>query len=320
MNALERHAVVGDIGGTHARFGIADIDELRIDHFVSFECANFSSLEDALSAYLRSVPAHPKAISLAIAGPVVDGAVEMTNLPWSVTAEKVRTLAEADRVCLINDFEALALALPYLAHHDFEKIGGGAPVSHAAKAVTGAGTGLGVAGLAWAGDRWTALSGEGGHVAFAGQNDEDFDILKKLGRDIGYVACEHLLSGPGLVRLHRLLTNRPGAPLTAPEIVRLATTEGDPVALHAVRLFAVWLGRFAGDLALLYGARGGVYLGGGIAPKMFTFLSDGHFRTAFESKGQLSEYLADIPVFVIKTPQAGMMGAALAMVGVLDGN
>jgi len=319
MTTLQRKAVVGDIGGTHARFGIIDIDELRIDHFVSFECASFPSLEDALGAYLRSVPHHPKTISLAIAGPVIDGQVTMTNRAWSPSTKSITAVSGAEHVCLVNDFEALALALPYLGHHDIEQIGGSHGTEHATRVVTGAGTGLGIAALAWTGRAYMALPGEGGHMAFAPQTEIDFDIVKSLGQTLGYISSEHLLSGDGLVRLHQWL-QKSALPLTAPEIVRRASEDQDPVALQAVRLFAVWLGRFAGDLALLYGGRGGVYLGGGIAPKIYPFLSDGHFRAAFEAKGALSDYLADVPVYVIKSASAGLVGAALAYLNISGEN
>lgn len=313
MSTQARQAVVGDIGGTHARFGIADIDELSIDHYVSFECSGFASLIDALTAYLRSVPDHPKTISLAVAGPVIDDAVEMTNLPWRITKRAIGAAAHAGQVCLINDFHAAALSLPHLQTHDIVQIGGQPVRDQATKVVLGAGTGLGVAALAWMGNKWVALPSEGGHMAFAAQTVEEFDIVAQLRRDIGYVSCESMLSGPGLARLYRLLQERPGTPVSARDIVHRADVDGDPTALQAVRLFVAWLGRFAGDVALVYGARGGVYIAGGIAPKILGFLFEGHFRAAFEAKGQSSNYLGNIPVYLIKTPQAGLIGAALAL-------
>jgi len=318
MVSLQRKAVVGDIGGTHARFGIIDIDELGIDQFVSFECASFSSLQAVLSAYLRSVPHHPKTISLAIAGPVTGGAVSMTNLAWSTTEKEIAAIAGTRNVCLINDFEALALALPYLRDYQLEQIGGNHGVPQRTKVVLGAGTGLGVAGLVGRGDRWTALPGEGGHIAFAPQTELDFEIVTQASLDLGFVSAEHMLSGAGLVRLHRFLQTPPVTPLTPAAIVTAASSDADPLALRAVNLFATWYGRFAGDLALLYGARGGVYLGGGIAPKILPFLNQGGFRRAFEAKGAFSNYLTDIPIFVIKSRDAGLMGAALACQDRLD--
>lgn len=318
MNMLTRQAVVGDIGGTQARFGIADIDELRIDHYVSFECSRFASLDEVLAAYLDSVPNYPKAISLAVAGPVVDDAVEMTHLPWTVTRKAVAAVSGAERIFLINDLHATALSLPHLGHHEIARIGGAAETAQATKVVLGAGTGLNAAALAWTGRRWAAISGEGGHMAFAAQTDEELEIVQRLVRDIGYVSYEHLVSGPGLVRLHRLLQKRPGAPLTAPDIVRLAATDSEPAAQKALALFVIWLGRFAGDVALLCGASGGVYIAGGIAQKISGLLSDGRFRATFEARGQLSSYMSEIPIYLVKTTQAGVMGAALALADRLD--
>jgi glucokinase len=318
MSTMTRRALVGDIGATHARFGLVDLADLTIGQVASFDCAAFESLDQVLGAYLQSLEDYPAAVSLAVAGPVADGTVDMTHLPWSVTRQAVVACTGADTVCLINDCEAVALSLPHLRAGETDQIGGTAALAGAHKVVCGPGTGLGVAALAWTGHGWTALSGEGGHAAFAAQTEQEFDIVRKIVRDIGYISYEHMLSASGLVRLYRLLAGGPGQSLTVPEIVRKATGEGDAAALQALRLYATWLGRFAGDLALLYNARGGVYLGGGIVPHILSFLTDGRFRAAFESKGHLSEYLADIPAFVIRSPLAGMTGAALALSTMLE--
>lgn len=313
MPSIQRRAVVGDIGGTYCRFGIADLDELKIDHFMSFESEGFRSLEQVVGTYLRSVPHHPKTISLAIAGPVIDGAVEMTNLPWATTATRIRDIACAKHVCLINDFEALALALPHLGHQDAKQIGGTVALPHGTRLVMGPGTGLGVAALTWTGRNWISLSGEGAHVGFSAQSDEEFGMVRRLARDVGYVTAEHLISGSGLVRTYRMLYEQSGSPSAAPEIVRMAIVDGDPRALRCVRLFSTWLARLAADLAILFGARGGIFIAGGIAPRIYPFLSDGNFRAAFEARGPLSDYLAEIPVFVIQSQDAGLKGAALAL-------
>jgi glucokinase len=318
MSTMTRRALVGDIGATHARFGLVDLADLTIGDIASFDCAEFDSLDQVLRAYLASLQDYPAAVSLAVAGPVVDGSVDMTHLPWSVTRQAVIGCTGADAVCLINDCEAVALSLPHLRPDEVDQIGGAASLAGAHKVVCGPGTGLSVAALAWTGHGWTALSGEGGHAAFAAQTEQEFDIVKRIARDIGYISYEHMLSASGLVRLHRLLSERPGQSLTVPEIVRNATEKGDMAALQALRLYATWLGRFAGDLALLYNARGGVYLSGGIVPHILSFLTDGRFRAAFESKGHLSEYLADIPAFIIKPQLAGLTGAALALSNMLD--
>lgn len=313
MSKEERFAVVGDIGGTRARFGIADLDTLTIDRFARFDCADFSSAEAVLAAYLRGCPDHPLAASLAVAGAVADDAVEMTNLPWALSLKAVADLVGGHQVCLVNKYQATALALPHVGVDGVTAIGGNQPEPTAPKALLGAGTGLGMAFLVRSREQWTAVSGEGGHAAFAAQTDEEFDVLKRLRRDIGYISYEHMLSGGGLVRLYRLLRPGPDAPLVAEEVLRLALDDGDAAALRAVRLYAGWLGRFAGDMALLYGARGGIYLGGGIVPRMLTFLTDGLFRRAFEAKGQLADYVSGIPVYVIRTEQAALIGAAVAM-------
>ena len=317
MTTQSRQALVGDIGGTHARFAITDIDELTISHFASFHCAMFGSLQEAIGAYLQSVPQRPHLAGLAIAGPPAGETVKLTNLPWSFTREEIRAATGAERLCLVNDFEALALSLPYLSAHDLHRIGGKEPAEDAPKVVLGPGTGLGVAGLVRSAAGWIAVPGEGGHVAFAPRTAEELAIADRIrGQTGAYVSAEHLISGPGLLRAYKALGAMQVCHAPARdsvEIVRLALAHEDPLAEEALGLFVQWLGRFAGDVALTYGARGGVYLGGGIAPHIVEALEAPVFRAAFEGKGRLADFLAPIPINVIKAADVGLRGAALAL-------
>ncbi len=311
-----RQALVGDIGATNVRLAIADIDELTSDNLAFLRADMFASPIDAITGYLKTIPRCPSLVSLSVAGPVINGRVSMTNLPWEFSEADIREATGAKDVCLINDFEAEALALPHLTQFDLHQIGGATVDPVAPKVVVGAGTGLGVAGLIRANGEWVTIPGEGGHMSFAPQGAAEIKLLRQMGLEDGHLSCERLISGPGLLALYRALAERkkqdPGI-ASVPDLVHRALVEHEPVAREAVEQFVVWLGRFAGDLGLIYGAHGGVYVGGGIAPKLLDALTTGAFRSAFEDKGRLSGYMADIPVVVIKAADSGLRGAALAM-------
>jgi glucokinase len=190
-------------------------------------------------------------------------------------------------------------------------------MERATKTVLGPGTGLGVAGLAWSPAGWQALASEGGHVAFAVEDAREFAMLERLLGGRERLSVERVVSGPGLADVYRVLAELAGRqapePLQAPEVVQRALAGCDPVAREALERFATWLARFAGDAALFFGARGGVYIGGGIAPRMVDLLSAGAFRRAFEAKGRMRAYLAPIPAYVILAGDAALRGAAAAL-------
>lgn len=316
MKAGSRQAIVGDIGGTHARFAIADLDTLTLRRFVVFDNDRFGSLEMALRAYMASIPDRPTLAGFAIAGPVVPGELRLTNRAWTFTRETLKAAAVVERLHVVNDFEAVALSLPHLADRDLHRLGGGEPVIDAPRVAVGPGTGLGVAGLVSAPSGWVALGTEGGHVSFPVSNARELAIVERIRGSDAHVSAEDLISGPGLVRLYRVLGGIAGQrvqPIAAPDIVSSAGSGADPVARDALDLFVGWLGRFAGDMALAYGARGGVYLGGGIAPKIIEWLDTDGFRKAFVSKGRLTSLLERIPIHVIMAEDAGLRGAAVAL-------
>jgi glucokinase len=316
-------ALVADIGGTNARLAIADLATLKVSGAASFRCADFPSLEAVAAAFLRGVPERgvaqrPAAAAFAVAAPVVGDRIRLTNSPWSFGHDELRSAIGVETLLLLNDFEALAHVLPHLGAAELHQIGGGAPVERTAKVVLGPGTGLGVAGLAWSPAGWQALPSEGGHTAFAVEGATEFAMLERLLRGRERLSVERLVSGPGLADVYRVLAElqgRPASPLEAAEVVRRAHAGDDPVAREALDRFATWLGRFAGDAALFMGARGGVYIGGGIAPRMVDVLSAGRFRRAFEAKGRMSAFLAPIPAYVILATDAALKGAAAALAG-----
>lgn len=311
-----RTALVADIGGTNARLAIADLDTLRISGAASFRGAEFPSLDAVASAYLGGIAERPTAAAVAVAAPVVGDRVRLTNSPWSFEHEQLRAALGIGRLLVLNDFEALAHALPHLGAGDLHQIGGGAPVERAPKAVLGPGTGLGVAALVWSTAGWQAVAGEGGHASFAVEDAREFAMLERLLTGRERLSVERVVSGPGLADVYRVLAELqgwPARPLEAPEVVQQALGDDDPIAREALDRFATWLGRFAGDAALFFGARGGVYLGGGIAPRMADVLSSGAFRRAFEAKGRMTGYLAPVPVYVIMAGDAALKGAAAAL-------
>jgi glucokinase len=312
-----RKALVADIGGTNARLAIADLDTLELANAVSLRREGFPSLEAVAESYLKGVAERPSAAAFAVAGPVVGEEIKLTNSPWSFRREALRTALGLNECLLLNDFEALAHALPHLAPSDLQQIGGSAPVERAPKVVLGPGTGLGVAGLVWSPSGWVAVASEGGHAALAVEDAREFAMLERLVRGRERLSVEGVVSGPGLAQTYRVLAEmagQPVAPLEAPEVVQRALGGHDPFAKEALERFAVWLGRFAGDAALFFGARGGVYIGGGIAPRMVDALSAGTFRRAFEAKGRMTPYLAPIPVHVILIgTRAALKGAAAAL-------
>lgn len=307
--------VVGDIGGTNTRFALAERSG-------SDWC--FAHLEQqptpphaatALQRYLESVgtPALTGA-AFCGAGPVLaDDSIRLTNSDTVLEPAELAAAAGVPRVMLVNDFEAVARAIPYLPAAAFASCGPGIAVPDAPRAVLGPGTGLGIAVCTPSGAGWSVIAGEGGHADLAPVDDEELEAWLRLREWHGRVSLETVLSGPGLERLYVAI--RPGGRLTAPEIAD-AAWRGDDAATRAIRLFTRWLGRAAGNLALTAAARGGVYLAGGIIPSWGSRFDAAAFRAAFDDKPPHSDWLRTIPCFVVQHPQPGLYGLALLATGV----
>lgn len=314
MINLGRIALVADIGGTHARFALANLETLEIQNFKKLRVSDYESLEAATTSYLETLSFRPLLAGFAVAGPVGGERISLTNSSWSFTREAMRAVTTTDHIAFVNDYEALAYALPKLSERDYRKVGGEPSAKQATKAVVGPGTGLGVAGLAWSRAGWCAVPGEGGHSSFAAADAEEFKILQQMQADFGHVSAEMLISGPGLAKAYLTLAElqgRQAVKCAPPEIIERALSRNDPLAVKVVELFAFWLGRFAGDAALFFGARGGMYIGGGIAPRILNILTAGDFRKGFNSKGRMTEYMKAIPIYVIVADDAGLRGAAV---------
>ena len=311
-----RQALVGAFGARYVSLAIADIDELSVSNFALLSTADFEQPMQAVERYLASVPRCPNNVSLALAGTVEGDAATFTHRNWKLSRNDVRAATRADHVCLINDIEASALVLPSLSSYDVHELAAGTAVPYGNKAVVMAGAAVGIAGLVHAGKEWVPVVGEGGYLRFVLSKDD----LAELGESFlaeRYVACEDVFTGAGLAALYDALVAKAKVKAKssgAKQIAAFGLSGEDPLATRALQIIATWLGRMAGDIALIYGARGGLYMGGGLVANIIPALQTGHFREAFESRGERSDYIARIPVKVIKTAaDAGLRGAAIAM-------
>ena len=313
MKAIYR-GLVGDVGGTHARFALVDGDG-RARNLHIFEAANYSSLTAIVAEFLERTMGRkrpPRAV-IAVAGPVLDGEIEFTNLHWQVSEGDLLAHFEFEAVKLMNDFAAQALACPLLTSESLRVLGPQLRGPHdCPMVVLGAGTGFGVAGLARAERGDIAVATEGGHAAFAPVDDVEIEVVKMLRARHGRVSIERLLSGRGLFELYGALAvlHQAEATLADEKAVVEAAAKGDWLAVETLDRFCAILGSVAGDLALSFGARGGVFISGGIAPRLSERLASGGFRARFEDKGRLSSYVREIPTSLIVHPSPAILGAA----------
>ncbi len=316
QDAVQGQALVADIGGTNARFALADLATLDLSHIRQIRCSAEPSVAAALSGYLTSLPASPARGAIAVAAPILGEEISLTNSTWSFTKRELCRIAGFEELLVLNDFEALARALPYLGAEDLRQIQGGEPEPQAPKLALGPGTGLGVAGLLWSGNGWIAVAGEGGHASLGAKNERELALLERLRHGRAHLSAERVLSGPGLADLYCAIAVSRGERPEQREphdVVMRGLTGEDEAAEEALAFFVACLGGFAGDAALLFGARGGVYLGGGIAPNILPLLEGASFRDAFVQKGRMAAYLEMIPVYVIVAEFAAMKGAAEAI-------
>ncbi|MQY08026.1 glucokinase [Actinomadura macrotermitis] len=305
--------LVADVGGTNARFAL--VEDGQTTRAASLPTRAHPGLAEAAAAYLaaHAPDARPSAACLAVAGPVAGGRFRLVNAGWGAdTAERVRDRLGLAHLEILNDFEALAYALPSLGPDDLIPIGGDAlPGNDGTLAVLGPGTGLGVAGLVPTPAGWVPLPSEGGQVDVPAGTDREVQIMRLLRAERGSAAAEDLLSGDGLARTHRLLTLIHGAPAREPlRAAEICDRPDDPVCAEAVEVFCALLGSLAGNVALTLGARGGVYLGGGILPRIAGVLQASAFRARFESKPPVEDYLRAIPTALIVHPGPALVGAA----------
>jgi glucokinase len=309
--------LVGDIGGTNARFGLVAPDGTLL-HSAILADADYPEIADAITAYLNQRGALPKPRmgALAVASPITGDEVRMTNHPWRFSVEALRVRLGFERLEVINDFTAQALALPYLGASDKVAVGDGAPVADRPIGVIGPGSGLGVSGLVPSRGRWVPLTGEGGHATMPPSTHRENQVLDLMRRQFDHVSAERCLSGPGLVNLYNALAALDGVPAaqyTAAQITAPETGAADPLCREATEMFCAMLGTMAGNLALTLGAQGGVYIAGGIVPRLGDRFVTSPFRERFEAKGRLRPYAAAIPTYVVTHPLAAFLGCAAAL-------
>jgi glucokinase len=309
--------LLGDVGGTNARFGWQANAQSGIEHVLVLPCTAHETLEAAIRTYLdlKRLPM-PRAGALGIANPITGDVVRMTNHHWSFSISEMQRNLGLEQLNVINDFTALALALPSIPQDNLVQVGGTVAQAFAPKALIGAGTGLGVSGLMPTDthDHWLAIAGEGGHVTLAAQTETEYRVIELIRQRYGHVSAERVLSGQGLVDLYlalRQLQKQPPVDVAgAAEITAWALQDKDPLAQQSIEMFAGFLGSVTGDLALTLGARGGVYLGGGIVPRWLGWFETSNFRERFEAKGRFSAYLKDIPVWVINASESPALWGA----------
>ncbi|MDB5800905.1 MAG: glucokinase [Rhodocyclales bacterium] len=306
-------SIVGDIGGTNARFARIAADGSP-QQILTLRCADYTGPAEALQAYLsRTQGPAPQAAAIGIANPLSGDRVQMTNHTWNFSIEAMRQQLGLARLQFLNDFTALALSLPWLGDNDRRQVGGGTAQTAYAIGVLGPGTGLGVSGLLPTANGYVPIEGEGGHVTLAGQNDEELAVIAALTRVFPHVSAERVLSGPGIENLHRALAqvrDVQAPQLSSPQITAHATQGDDDLCIDAMSMFCALLGTQAANLALTLGARGGIYIGGGIAPLLGEFFIRSPFRKRFEDKGRFSAYLADIPTWIITASYPALIGTA----------
>ena len=313
------HVLLADIGGTNARFALArqaDPPSLVHDSIRAYPVAAFPSLAAAAAHYLDETGARVDRAVMAVAGRVDGDTARLTNHPWVISARRVREALGLEALSLVNDFVAQSMAIRLLQPQDVLTIGAPAwtPGGEGARtfAVVGPGTGLGVGGLLVRGGRWFPLATEGGHASFAPGTPEEIAILERLSQDYGRVSNERLVSGAGLVNVHRALSELAGDdPGTLePADVTAGADAGDRRCQHAISVFCSVFGAIAGDLVLTLGAWDGVFLSGGLVGPLLTALQHSGFRQRFEGKGRYAPAMARVPTLAVLHPYPGLLGAA----------
>lgn len=324
------YGLIADIGGTNARFALAPLKafdpfqglSLGEDDLVAVAALNgaeYATINDAIRAYLSGPAAkyeQPRHAVMAIACPTDQDQITMTNHTWSFRVSELKADIGFASLKFINDYNALANAIPHLGAHGLVKVGRGERAEGWPMAVTGPGTGLGLAGLAFSDTGPVTLETEGGHAHFAPTDEVEIGILQFLLKKYERVSIERLVSGMGLENIYEALCSLRGVTsqsLRAPDISGKAQAKSDAICEEALARFCAILGSYAGDVALTLGAKGGVYITGGIVPRFMEYFQHSQFRTRFEAKGRLKGFVEPIPTYVVVAKQPGLLGAAAVL-------
>ncbi len=315
--------VVADIGGTNSRFAlVTNVDREKnlytIENQLTFPSSDFTTLEEAFLNYSNTLTSVKiSSACLAVAGPVEGKTVKLTNLEWKFSARHIKEKLGLSCLKFINDFAAYAYAIQYIDKSCLKLIKHGNEIKGSPVAVMGPGTGFGVASLINCENRVTPLALEGGHMSLAANTPLQSAIIDKLSDKFSIVTIESVLSGPGLRRLYHALAaveGKTAEDISTAKICQYALNGSDDLCLNTLTLFCSWLGAVTGDLALALGARGGVYLGGGVLPRIADFLVDSEFQETFVKKGQMSNYLEDIHIQLVTEGNSALLGAAAWMI------
>lgn len=303
---------VADVGGTNIR--IAQVDGLKVSHIKKYLCKDFATIGDAIKRYFSEYSDVSFGSGcIGIACPVPGDWVKMTNHTWQFSIAQLTVDLSLDWLGVINDFTSVAYSLPELDEDQKVQIGAGTVRVNANVAVFGPGTGLGVEHITFTENGWKALDGEGGHVDFAPQDENEFAIWHYLNKKLGHVSAEEVLSGRGIVHIYEGLAEKRQQPAVyndPAQITAKALAEECELCLATLQQFCKIMGSFAGNLALNLGTAGGVYIGGGIASRFVEFIKKSDFRARFEDKGRFSHYVSNIPTYIITEPDHGLIGAA----------
>ena len=315
--------LAGDIGGTNARLAIVDVDGRRalIETERRFASQEAPGLAPIVQRFLGETGRSLEWACFAVAGRVIDGVARTSNLPWTIDERELAAAIGVAHTSVINDFDAVGHGLALLGPKDVETVQDGKPIAHGPVALIGAGTGLGEAFLSWDGGRYRVHPSEGGHAEFPARDEVEWELHRSLQREFGRVSNERVVSGPGLIAIYRHLAAagsvenagvraEMGRQDPAAVIMQHGLDGTDPLCAAVLDRFTSLLGALAGDLALTVLATGGVFVAGGIAPRMVTKLKSGPFLAAFRAKGRLSAFMLGVPIRVITNPNVGLLGAA----------
>lgn len=309
-----QYAIVADIGGTFARFARVDLDQLQMDHLQIYACADYLSLQSVFLTYQAQYSLqNVKQFAIAIACPLLGDQVTMTNGKWSFSISNLKDELGLGKLLVMNDFSATAMSLSALGAKDIIQIGQGLPKKDGVRVVLGAGTGLGVAYLVSHSNQNLAIAGEGGHASWGATTELEWVIYNHMKKRFSHVSYERLLSGQGLENIYAALAehHHEKTRLSAAQVIDLANKGQSELAQKTIEQFFACLGSYAGNLALTLGALGGIYIAGGVVPRLLSHIHQSNFRAQFEAKGRFSHFNQSIPTYVITAAQPGILGAAL---------
>lgn len=303
--------LIADIGATNARCALVD-DSGSVIASERFQNEDFAGVGQVLDAYLqrRRAGDRPQRAAIAVAAPVVGDDIDMVNRGWTFSRRALAAELGLSELIVVNDFAAIGWALPALGPDQLAEIGGAEPARDAPLAALGPGTGLGVSCVAPTREEWTVVQGEGGHVTLPASDADEAQVIELIRDELGHCSAERALSGPGLVNLYKALGRLAGrgTPIATAEDVTGLARQGEPLARRARAMFFAMLGTVAGDLALTVGARGGVYIAGGIVPRFVDALAESSFRERFDAKGRYGWYMRQIPTYVVTEPLPAFIG------------